>query len=92
MKYREIDRVVSTYFSYNSGVDFDEWIRFFESDLTYLPFKERLKQEVVSSFNDMKFSWLSLLKRESIAFNEEITSEENARKWAKEELLDKYLT
>jgi len=91
MKYQEVYQVILNYFSYEYGLDSEDSLRRFERSLRHAPYKESLRKQVLQSLSDDEFSWLALLEKESIAYNEVIATEEDARQWAREWLLNRFL-
>ena len=92
MEYEYVSDVVGSFFNYSHGLPTSDDESRLLSALDRAEYKHNLTKEVVSSLADASFSWLSLLRKYDFAQNHEITTETEAGLWAKECLLDRYLT
>jgi hypothetical protein len=90
MSYDEVRYIMSAWFSINHGLDYDDNMKRFRQHLQRPSYKESLRNEIVASLSDPEFSWLALLDKEGIAWNESIGSETDARAWVSENLLTEF--
>ncbi len=90
MKYKYIESMMYTYFDWGSGLDIKESERLFLRALDCQPYRSNLHQELKASLSDDEFSWYEYLKACSIAFNEGIKTELEARTWMRTNLLGEY--
>lgn len=89
-RYDQINHAISCYFNFTQSYSEDQFDRFLQ-ELDDKAYRDALTQQVIISLSDNAFSWLDLLKRYEFAQNYGITTEAEARAWARGELLDQAL-